>query len=317
VPLLLDGGAGALGWWRIREDPILSNTESGRSLYAAYLQHSVNSARNEAKLAECVDTLSKEGIKPLVVKGWAIARKYPESGLRPYGDLDLIFDPDDYQKAMALLASRGWIWPVDAHNGPGELTDYEFDELFKRSEVLNLEGVELRVPSAEDHFRILCYHLVKHGLRRPLWSCDIAVMLGSLSEEFDWDYFLGSNPVTRSWIANTVLLAGQLLGAELQRCPPEIRDIQQAQWMEKAVTSQWSFPFSRQAYDPVPISKVVWKPLEVPSAIRRRWPNPFEACFKLGIPFDRFPRITSQLAASLVRGGRFLTNLRPATHKST
>jgi len=29
------------------------------------------------------------GVEPILGKGWAIARLYPERGMRPYGDIDL------------------------------------------------------------------------------------------------------------------------------------------------------------------------------------------------------------------------------------
>ncbi len=46
-----------------------------------------------------------------------------------------------------------------------------------RSQLVNLDGVDVRVPGLEDHLGILCLHLLHHGAFRPLWLCDIAAAL--------------------------------------------------------------------------------------------------------------------------------------------
>ena len=71
----------------------------------------------------------------LLVKGWAIARHYPDPGLRHYGDLDLCVRAKDYSRAAELLegevAKEVWI---DLHQGTAMLDRGREEELFERSE---------------------------------------------------------------------------------------------------------------------------------------------------------------------------------------
>ena len=60
-----------------------------------------------------------EGIEAVLVKGWAIARRYPDRALRPYGDLDVCVRPDSHARAAAVLARIASLdGPfVDLHSG--------------------------------------------------------------------------------------------------------------------------------------------------------------------------------------------------------
>src|SRR5204863_9752076 len=110
--LLIKTGAGALGWWRIRNSDLIK-TEAASLLHQAYRFHSIRSAVHKQKISELFTCLRSAGVEPLVVKGWAVARLYPESGLRPYIDIDLCVRPEDYPTAEAvqnsLMGDECWI----------------------------------------------------------------------------------------------------------------------------------------------------------------------------------------------------------------
>src|SRR5262245_31068945 len=98
APLLLRSGAAALAWWRIRNSP-LSQFDCALPLKQAYQLHSIQSAVHKTEIEEVVSLLNSAGIEPVFVKGWTVATLYPEEGLRPYGDIDLCFSQEDYQRA--------------------------------------------------------------------------------------------------------------------------------------------------------------------------------------------------------------------------
>jgi Uncharacterised nucleotidyltransferase len=219
VPQLCESGAGALAWWRIRQTP-LAKTESGRLLHEVYRRFRLSALIHEREIACVLSLLRAEGIEPVLVKGWAIARLYPDPGLRPYGDIDLCVRPDQFAKASAALRCLEDIKGhyVDLHCGfsrigqtkaqDGTWQDVRgsrrfrgfrikhadmrvWDELFNRSHLVPL-GSGLSEPGAaatelvrilcdEDHLRLLSLHLLRSGARRPPWLCDVALLLESLN----------------------------------------------------------------------------------------------------------------------------------------
>src|ERR1041384_5086363 len=77
VPLLLGSGAGALGWWRVRQTG-LNQSPAASQLQQAYRLHSLQSALHEAEIKEFITLFRSAGLTPVLVKGWSVARLYPE-----------------------------------------------------------------------------------------------------------------------------------------------------------------------------------------------------------------------------------------------
>ena len=102
VPLLCESGAGALAWWQIRNTQ-LASTAPGQELQEVYRLFRLSALIHEREIAHVLSLLRAEGIEPVLIKGWAIARLYPEPGLRPYGDIDLCIRPDQLAQASAAL----------------------------------------------------------------------------------------------------------------------------------------------------------------------------------------------------------------------
>lgn len=111
TPLLYQSGAAALAWWRIRESA-LNSSPAGRLLHDAYRQLRLAARVHEREIGKVFSLLRAEGIEPVLVKGWAIARRYPDPALRPYGDIDLCVRPDKYEQATAALKC---LESVDGH----------------------------------------------------------------------------------------------------------------------------------------------------------------------------------------------------------
>ena len=51
---------------------------------------------------------------------------------------------------------------IDLHPGFEDLDDHSFDDLYSHSAILQLDDVDVRVLSPEDHLRVFCVHLLHH-----------------------------------------------------------------------------------------------------------------------------------------------------------
>jgi hypothetical protein len=116
-------------------------------LRAAYLHYAAQSVEHEREIADIFNILRSSSVEPILLKGWAIARAYPETGLRSSGDIDLCVPSDQYARAKEVLsARRSCVYSVDLDHDIltrfGELT---FEVLYGRSQLVNLDGTEVRV----------------------------------------------------------------------------------------------------------------------------------------------------------------------------
>jgi hypothetical protein len=312
APLLLGSGAAALGWWRVRLTD-LRHAPAASQLQQAYRLHSLQSALHEAQIKEVLSLLSSAGIAPVLVKGWAVARLYPEMGLRPYGDIDLCFRPDQFSAAASVLnRPAGKRYDVDLHEGFAKLDNMSMEELLARSRTVQLGEVEVQILGLEDQLRILCTHLLRHSAWRPLWLCDIAAVVESLPPGFDWDRFLGSDPLQSDWIACAIGLAHQLLGVDVDRTPVAARAKSLPSWLAPHVLKNWNRPFP-DYYPPLsytrPVASYLRNPKGLVSTLVVRWPDPIEATIRLRGRFNEFPRLPYQLGNLFSRVAKFLIAL--------
>jgi hypothetical protein len=150
--------------------------------------------------------------------------------------------------------------------------------------------------------------MLQHGAYRALWLCDIAVVLESLPEDFDWEYLLRGDVRPAGWVASTVCLAHQLLGARLDGIPTALTDREPPRWLLPAVLSQWS---KKEHYmDSVPsMAYSLRHPGHLLKALRLRWPNPIQATVRVGGPFNELPRLLFQLLECVLRIGYFITQV--------
>jgi hypothetical protein len=315
VPRLLGSGAGALGWWRVRHSDLRASS-AALELQESYRFHILRAAFHEQEIKEVIELLNSVGIDPILVKGWAIARLYPEHGLRPYGDIDLCFRPEQYPAALTVLKSPECLkYPVDLHDGFSKLDDHSADELFARSQLVKLGEVDVRVPGQEDHLRLLCVHLLGHGAFRPLWLCDIAAALESRTASFDWDRCLGGTRRRADWVACTIGLAHQLLRVRVEDMPIAARAKHLPKWLVPHVLKQWEAPYvanqPQVKYYPE-MAHYLGHPSGVLKALRKRWPDPLEATIRLRGPLNELPRLPFQIGYSLSRITKFLAHLRPS-----
>jgi hypothetical protein len=309
TPLLYNSGAAALGWRRICHTE-LSTTESGRVLHQGYRLQALQFAMLQDKIAIVHQLLNEACIDAILVKGWAVAGFYPELLLRPLGDIDLVVRPRDYKAANEVLArpeARG-CW-VDLHNGLPKLDDRSLDELFSRSHVASLRDAQIRVLSLEDHLALLAVHLLKHGAWRPLWLCDIALILESTPDDFDWDLCLGKNKRQVNWILSAIGLAHSLLGAKISHAGIAGRAKQIPSWLMRSVVKEWETPFAINQppmCHRAPMITYLGNPRGLLQDLKNRWPNPILATVSINGKFNALPRLPYQLGNCFVRTAQFV-----------
>jgi hypothetical protein len=242
----------------------------------------------------------------LVGKGWAIARLYPEPGLRPYGDLDLYVPPQAHAAALAALQRRpAPPGPVDLHRGFSDLDDLGGEVLFARACTAALGDGEVPLFGPEDHLRLLCLHGLRHGLSRPLWLCDVAVALESRAADFDWDRLVTGDRRRAEAVRCAIALAQKLLGARFEGVPLTGRAL--PRWLVPSVLRQWGSGSGWR--DPVAV--LIRRRAGLLRELRRHWPNPIEATVGVWAPFNDLPRLPLQLALVAARAARFALAWRP------
>ncbi len=108
VAAFTSGMGPLLGWW-IEQGQLYAG-ERARSLLALHLEHGrERAARMLTALREVICVLDEAGVAATVLKGAHTAHVwFPESGLRPMSDLDLLVAHMDTARAEAALRAAGY-----------------------------------------------------------------------------------------------------------------------------------------------------------------------------------------------------------------
>lgn len=318
--LLIEYGGAALAWHRISREAHFREGPSTAALQQAYRLTALEAARKEAALGAIAELFGDAGLEPMIVKGWAVARHYPQPHLRPVGDVDICVPPGQHAEALALLnrhaipgtenlwreilSRRGefildcgaaGLCHVDLHRNLDRFRLGPLERFYARAPRITVGRHALAVPAAEDHLRLVAIHFLIHGGFRPLWLCDIGALLEGATEDFRWDICLGEDPRIAHWIACVFELARRLLGARLDRVPASGRVDRLPDWLGRTVLKEWQVPFStRMEERPIVIS--AGRPWTLAAQVRLRWPNPIRATVEFGGPFDESVRARYQWA---------------------
>ena len=190
--------------------------------------HSLTIARSlmlRMYVTSIVDSFNQQGIDPIVLKGIPLENDvYPQPGLRPSSDIDLLVSQEELTRAEAILVSRGFVATGDAgtrddfrrhhhHLAPyidqrtGVVVEihqeiispsapYSLDTegLQERARVTSLDGMHLRVLSSEDQLLHSCIHFSGDRLSSKngalLQICDIALLIKHRGSKIDWEQFV-------------------------------------------------------------------------------------------------------------------------------
>ena len=303
APLLCATGAGALAWRRLQslDLPISGSFLRLREAYCKYL---IDADVHDLSTEDIFKRARAAGIEPILFKGWALARLYPEQGLRPYGDIDLWVRPEELDRMYkALPSGDDFSYCVEPHVFFYPQFERSFDDVMSMSQLIPLNDVHVRVPGDEDHLRFISLHFLFHGGWRPLWLCDVALMVESAGSEFDWDRCLRGHRKHADWVACVIGLAHQLLGARVEDTPVAKRAKSLPRWLTEAVLAQWakgpgmsfaqnlSFSFPRRLLKPAALAR----------SFREHWRNPIQASVEMNASFSKTPRGLLQFISLFLR----------------
>jgi hypothetical protein len=294
--ILIRGGVLPLLWhcYRLHADEL--SDAAARICREAYLTSCAQAIQHEAELQRIAEALHDARIRSVLLKGWSVSRLYPEVGLRPSGDIDLWIDPGQHADAERIVRSLAPRCDVDLHHDQlRRFEDRSFAEVYSTCETIALNSVPVTVLPREDQVRFLCLHFLKHGGWRAIWLCDIAQTLRSCDHTFDWSLCLGTNARYAGWIASTLSLARELLGADLPSGAPPSLSAGPPLWYTRAVLREWGTPGKLTAPALSFLRESPHRPSVVYSFFRGRWRNPVQAAVECNGSFGRAPGWCYQL----------------------
>lgn len=196
----------------------------------------------EAKIALAFKSFRDNNIEPILIKGLAAARKYPEHHIRGQGDIDLVAAPEQYDAAWELIQQPavGKLF-IDLHKGLRLLDSLEWSDLFAHSILIDVEGVPVRILCEEDHLRVLCTHWLVDGgsYKDKLW--DIYYAVKNRSADFDWDRCLNVvSPIRRGWVICAIALAHKYLQLDVSDLPFSNKLENIPRWITRCVEREWT-----------------------------------------------------------------------------
>jgi hypothetical protein len=183
-------------------------------VYEVYRMEAVLLLPRAVSLA--VEPLTTVGLEPVVLKGPALASRYPEPGLRPMEDIDLLLPAAQHQQALRALDDAGWVVVRPADRGvydtvlthkdvpalalelhyalePGSqrVTALDPTALWNRRQQIDCLGTDAFGLPLPEEVVYLSAHAGKphHGFFRMVWIADFAMITGFAAEagdEIDW-----------------------------------------------------------------------------------------------------------------------------------
>jgi hypothetical protein len=222
-------------------------------LHSEYQSNLFHSLANAAELISILKSFDAAGMRAIPFKGVVLAASvYGDLETRPAGDLDILIDLRDRQRATALLLQSGYELrtPVHQDGTPVDPQTYEYhferptdgmvtelrwrfdltssrfrhdlgmDWVWPHRQTTMLAGAEVPDLDPGTTLLILCMHGCKHQWTRLLWICDVGQLLTSRSG-LDWRTVTREAGRTGLWrcLALGVLLAHRMTGCEV---PPSV-----------------------------------------------------------------------------------------------
>lgn len=253
----------------------------------------------EIRVVQAFELFRKNGIEPILIKGYAAARNYPDSETRLSLDIDFAVAGDDFDRARQIETPEGI--GIDVHRELRHLDTLGWDDLFENSELIAIDGCQARVLRAEDHLRVLCVHWLTDGGSDKTRLWDIYYAVANRPPDFDWGRCLDVvTPHRRRWLVATVGLAHRYLGLDLSTTPIENEARDLPKWLVRTVEREWAAETKTR-----PLETAVFEPaMFVKQFAKRLRPNPIRATVEAEGDFDAKTRVFYQI-------GNFLSRIRP------
>ena len=319
TPLLIGSGAGALAWRRLRHGT-QQQLPAVAALREAHHAQALRAMLQERQIAATFARLHQHQVAAILLKGWSSARQYPEAGLRPFGDIDLLVQPTQKALAGRVLGvsvddeTKAEADFVDTKSQLRPIYGFDAAQVWQARQNVILRDTSISLLCEEDQLRMLCLHFLRHGAWRPLWLCDIAVALETRSGSFDWERCLSHNHRRADAIACALGLAHQLLDAHIDDTPVAQRARALPRWLVPAVLRQWETPLLSQHTAPELMQNLLRRG-RYRRAIFGRWPNAIEAALMLRAPLN-WPPLPAQTIYFVGMSWHFLKRAPKMTHSA-
>jgi len=186
--------------------------EALNTLRTRYYGNEIRNSRLYRGIAPLIGAVGAAGLRAVVTKGARLALTvYPDIGLRPFTDIDLVVHPGDWPGLEKILAGLGYVpdsrGRIRLHPGNRAL-DWTFAPYYRLGNLLvelhfaylglhvpfrseedfwasvgevRMDGAVARIMSPEYELCYLCLHALQHSYARLMWLTDIAE-LGSRPE---------------------------------------------------------------------------------------------------------------------------------------
>lgn len=263
---------------KIRSDVFIPDDVMKR-LHEEYLQSVARNIRLYHELSKRLNLFADDSIQVIVLKGAHLGEiVYGNIGLRPMGDVDLLFKKEDLARAQKRFMEAGYS-PVDKQLAIDfhwniDLTianlDIDMGQIWQRAEPAAIAGVNVWVLSAEDLLLHLCTHIAFHhhfgfaGLRA---LSDVRETINHYHDQMDWDAI--RRRAVEWGVGNcvylTLSLASEFLGVQVPKgfmasLKPEGSDSQARAWALEQMFGDASnipprSPYFWQLFMPMPLRK--------------------------------------------------------------
>ncbi len=264
-------------------------------------------SEQERRIKTAFDLFRSNAIEPILIKGWAAARSYPVDRPRYSADIDLAVSATDHESANKLLNSEKFKrLNLDIHNEFRHLDKSSWTDIFARSNVIHLDGTGIRIPSPEDHLRVLCAHWLNDGgaNKERLW--DIYYAVENRPPDFDWSVCLDSaGPTRRNWTITTIGITHAVLNLKIEDLPfaEDARTV--PAWMMKCLEHEW-----KSGIPLLPLQTCLRNRRLFFQQLRKRIPpNAIQATVDMEGRFDEKSRIYYQLGSIFKRLGPSLKRI--------
>ena len=182
------------------------------TLRTRYYGNEIRNSRLYRRIAPLIGAMDAAGLRAVVTKGARLALTvYPDIGLRPFTDIDLVVHPGDWPGLEKILGGLGYVpdsrgcirlhpenraldWTFAPYYRLGDLlVELHFaylglhvpfrseDDFWESVGTIRMDGAVARIMSPEYELCYLCLHALQHSYARLMWLTDIAE-LGSRPE---------------------------------------------------------------------------------------------------------------------------------------
>ncbi len=253
----------------------------------------------EEKIKAAFKLFRTNAIEPILIKGWAAAKEYPEKYQRIFSDIDLCVSPDDYERSLKIVAGQeAKALNIDLHCGLRHLDTLEWEDLFENSVSELLDDVEVRILRPEDHLRVLCVHWLNDGGAYKERLLDICYLLENHASSFDWNRCFGKiSRNRREWIIKTIAVAHKYYDFDVSELPFAGETKSMPGWFTKTLEREWASETKL-----LPLHTLLLDRSELWKQIKKRFPpNAIEATIEMEGAFDDSWRGYYQIGSIFLR----------------